>query len=99
MTAKDLDKLTSWIVYGGGFLAWATFTFLYFVNMENYKEDPFNALMTAILLPPCVLTVVVCACWIMSLRFDTRVSAIGKIGTDESWDWTETFEMISMFSD
>ena len=99
MSAKELDKIVDWIMYGSAFLLWATITFLYFVNMENHKEEPINCLVMAIVIPPSLLILFLAACWIMFLRADTRVSAIGKVGTDESWNWAETIEMISMFSD
>ena len=99
MSAKELDKIVDWIIYGAGFLLWATTTFLYFVNMENHKEEPLKCLVMAIVIPPSLLILFLAACWIMFLRADTRVSAIGKVGTDESWNWAETIEMISMFSD
>ena len=99
MSAKELDKMVDYIMYGSGFLLWSIITFLYFVNMENHEEEPLNCLVMAIVFPPCLLIMFLAACWIMLFRADTRVSAIGKIGTDESWDWVETVEMISMFSD
>ena len=99
MSAKELDKMVDYIMYGSGFLLWSIITFLYFVNTENHEEDPINSLVMAIVFPPCLLILFLAACWIMLFRADTRVSAIDKVFTGDSWDWVETVEMISMFSD
>ena len=99
MSTTELNNMVNRIMYGAGFIVWVTFTFLYFVNTENHEEDPINSLVIAIVFPPCLLILFLAACWIMLFRADKRVSAIDKVFTGDSWDWVETVELISMFSD
>ena len=99
MSSKDVDEIMKWIMYGSVFFLWATVTFLFYVNTENYQDDPYTALMGAILLPPVGFILFAGFCWIIFLRMNTRISAVRKIGTNEPWDWAETFEIYSMFSD
>ena len=50
-------------------------------------------------MPPALIVLVIAGIGIVFIRVDTRVSAISKIGTNESWDVAETFEMVNMFND
>ena len=96
---KNLDKIITFVGYAMVLTMWASFTSMIWINCENYESDPFGSLAVAILGPPIILFLGAVVLWIMSLRFDTRMNALGKIGTDESWDFFETLEMFQMFSD
>ena len=99
MNPKNIDTMMSYILNGMIFCLWAGFTFLTFVNMENYQEKPFEALVMAICGPIVILTIGALFCAISWCRVDTRLNAIDKIGKNESWDFFETMEMVTMFND
>tara|TARA_B100000214_G_scaffold352652_1_gene308031 strand:+ start:65 stop:373 length:309 start_codon:yes stop_codon:yes gene_type:complete len=99
MTPKEFDNIMSYIIYGIIFCIWVGFTFLTFVNVENYQDKPFEALVMAICGPIVIVAFGGLFCAISWCRIDTRMNAIDKIGTDESWDFLETMEMVTMFND
>lgn len=99
MTLKDIDHIMSYMINGTIFCIWAGFTFLCFINMENYQEKPFEALVMAICGPFVAVTLGGLFCAIWWCRIDTRVNAIDKIGTNKSWDFFETMEMACMFNE
>lgn len=55
--------------------------------------------MVSFVFPPALLVLIFAGISIVFIRVDTRVSAISKIGTNDSWDVAETFEMVNMFND
>ena len=98
MNCNDFDYIMRRLKYGLIFFIWTYVTFLCYVNIENY-QDPISSLIRNIVLPPLVIILFAMFCDIVLIRTDNRISAISKIGTDEDWDWGETFEMLSMFDD
>ena len=99
MNPKNIDSIITYFTNGMIFCLWAGFTFLCFVNIENYQERPLNALIMAICGPIVIVAFGALFCAISWCRVDTRLNAIDKIGTEESWDLFETIEMVTMFND
>ena len=96
MNNNNIDRIVSYVTYGLILLLWVVITFLVFVNTDNYQEQPFDALVKAICAPFIFGIVGSVICMILWYRVDTRLSAIDKIRTDESWDFFETMEFVSM---
>ena len=71
MSAKELDKMVDYIMYGS-ISPVERITFLYFVNMENHEEEPLNCLVMAIIIPPSLVILFIAACWIM---FESRYTS------------------------
>ena len=100
MSLKDnLDTIMKNFTYGIIILLWGGFTFLCFVNIENYYEKSIESLVVAVCAPFAMLILFGAFCAIVWYRIDTRMTAIDKIGRDESWDFFETIEMINMFNE
>ena len=96
---KNSYKIITCVGYTLVFIMWASFTSMIWINSENYESDPVGSLVLAVFAPAIILFLGAIFFWITSWQVETRMSAIGKIGTGESWDFFETLEMINMFSD
>ena len=95
---KNLDKIITFVGYAMVFTMWASFTSMIWINSENYESDPFGSLILAVFAPLLIVFLGGIFFWITSWQVETRMSAISKIGTGESWDFFETLEMFNMFS-
>ena len=81
------------------FATWCWFSFVTFMNIKHFYDDSFTAVIISLVMPPALIVLVIAGIGIVFIRVDTRVSAISKIGTNDSWDVAETFEMVNMFND
>ena len=96
---KNFDEIIKYTGIAIIFAIWASFTCMFWINLDDYESDPLGSLVVAILGPAIILFLGFAFCWIVSFRVETRMNAMGKIGTDESWDFFETLEMLQMFSE
>ena len=81
------------------FATWCWFSFVTFMNIKDFYDSSFTAVIISLVMPPALIVLVIAGIGIVFIRVDTRVSAISKIGTNDSWDVAETFEMVNMFND
>ena len=99
MNDYNIEKIEMRIRYSFIFLVWIGITFLCFVNIEEYYDNKLESLIYAIIAPLLVTLLFVIWTTIVLFRYDKRISAIEKIGNEDSWDIFEIFELCSIFTE
>ena len=99
MSSKTFYDYAMYITYGAIVAAWCWFSFVTFMNIKHLYDNSFTAIMVSFVFPPALLVLTFAGISIVFIRVDTRVSALSKFGTNDSWDVAETFEMVNMFND
>ena len=99
MSSKTFYDYFTYISYSMIFATWGWFSFVTFMNIKEFYDSSFTAVIISLVMPPALMVLVIAGIGIVFIRVDTRVSAISKIGTNDSWDVAETFEMVNMFND
>ena len=95
ISINDLERYVFCAVIS---ITWFISTFLIYMNIKEYYDDEYVALLSAIVTPLIAFIVCVLYCSVFIYRYNTINSAINKVGTDESWDLFEYIEIINIFN-
>lgn len=99
MSSNTFYDYMMYISYSIIFATWVWFSFVIFMNIKEFYDSSFTAVVISLVYPPAILVVIFAGISIMFIRANTRASALSKIGTNDSWDVVETFEIANMFYD
>ena len=99
MSSKTLDDYFMYISYSMLFATWGWFSLVTFMNIKEFYDSSFTAVIISLVYPPAILVLIFAGISIIVVRGNIRMSAVSKIGTNDSWDVAETFEMVNMFND